>query len=179
MFFQKIPLVPISNPFYGLSIICMNIWVYITLLFLFFALLFLFDLTKIKTLTDIKIFNKNVFLSVTTVILFLSMSGIPPLAGFGGKFLILNFLFFLKKFFLIFLFSILNFFSIYFYIQNIRFIISKTFLNCFLVGGFYYFLNLSLVGVLVFLNFFNFFGILYFEDFLYIFISIFLYKNLF
>ena len=106
------------------------------------------------------------------------MSGIPPLAGFIGKFLLFNFLFLVQKYIYIIIFSLLNFFSIYFYIQNLRFLISKTQPNFFIVGGFYVFFNKNLLNILVFLNILNFFGILYFEDFLYFFLNVCFYKNL-
>lgn len=106
------------------------------------------------------------------------MAGIPPLAGFVGKFLLFNFLFFMQKYFIIFLFSFLNFFSIYFYIQNLRFIISKTQPNYFLIGGFYVYFNKNLINLIVLLNLFNFFSILYFEDMLYFVLNVFYYKVL-
>ena len=116
-------------------------------------------------------------MSLTTVLIFLSMSGIPPLLGFVGKFLIFNFLFFTQKYIYIIIFSVLNFFSIYFYIQNLRFMISKTQVNFFLVGGFYAYFSKNLINILVFLNILNFFSIIYFEDVFYFFINLLLYKN--
>ena len=56
---------------------------------------------------------------MSVVLTILSMSGLPPLMGFVGKFLIFNFLFLSQKYIYILVFSLLNFFSIYFYIQNI------------------------------------------------------------
>ena len=69
------------------------------------------------------------------------MAGIPPLMGFVGKFLLFNFLFLSQKYIYIIVFSSLNFFSIYFYIQNLRFLVSKTQSMYFLVAGFYVFFN--------------------------------------
>jgi len=106
------------------------------------------------------------------------MSGIPPLAGFVGKFLLFNFLFFSQKYIYIIIFSFINFFSMYFYFQNLRFLISKTQSSFFLVAGYYVFFNKGLLNILVLLNLLNFFSILYFEDFLYIFLNIFFYKNI-
>ena len=107
------------------------------------------------------------------------MAGIPPLMGFVGKFLLFNFLFLSQKYIYVIVFSILNFFSIYFYIQNLRFLISKTQPSYFLVGGFYVFFNRGLLNILVLLNVFNFFSILYLEDILYVFLNVVLLKDLF
>lgn len=157
----------------------MNIYIYIYILYIFFSLLFLYDLKKIKTLNNLKVLNKYNFVSLTTVLIFLSMAGIPPLMGFVGKFLLFNYLFLSQKYFFIIIFSFLNFFSIYFYTQNLRFLITKTQPVYFLIGGFYVFFNKGLLNILVLLNFFNFFSILYFEDILYIFLNVVFYKNLF
>lgn len=166
-----------SNTYYGISIIYFNVFIYIFLLYLFFSLLFLYDIKKIKTLNNLKVFNRYNFTSLTVVLAILSMSGIPPLAGFVGKFLLFNFLFLTQKYIFLFGFSILNFFSIYFYVQNLRFLISKTQSNFFLVGGYYVFFNKTIINILVLLNIFNFFSAIYAEDFLYMVINIFLYKN--
>ena len=157
----------------------MNICTYIFLLYIFFTLLFLYDIKKLKTLNNLKVFNKYNFISLTSVLIFLSMSGIPPLVGFVGKFLFFNFLFLTQKYIFIIVFSLLNFFSIYFYIQNLRFLISKTQLNYFLISGFYIFFNKNLINMLVLFNIINFFGILYFEDILYFFINLCFFKNFF
>ena len=151
---------------------------YVFLLYSFFSLIFLYDFKQIKTLNNLKIFYKQNFISVTAVLIFLSMSGIPPLAGFVGKFLLFNFLFLTQKYLYITIFSLLNFFFIYFYIQNLRFLISKTQHNFFLVAGFYVFFNKFILNILVLINLLNFFGILYFEEILYIFLNISLYKNI-
>jgi NADH-quinone oxidoreductase subunit N len=176
LFFQNTLHFFLNNSHYGISIIYFNILIYISLLYLFFSLLFLFDVKKIKTLNNLKVFNRINFISVTTVLVFLSMSGIPPLAGFVGKFLLFNFLFFMQKYLIIILFSFLNFFSIYFYLQNLRFLISKTQTNNFLMSGFYVFFNKGLLNLIVFLNLFNFLCIFYFEDVLHFFLNIFFFK---
>ncbi len=157
----------------------MNIYIYVYILYIFFSLLFLYDLKKIKTLNNLKVLNRYNFVSLTTVLIFLSMAGIPPLMGFVGKFLLFNFLFLSQKYIYVVVFSVLNFFSIYFYIQNLRFLISKSQPIYFLVGGFYVFFNKGLLNILVLLNVFNFFSILYFEDLLYLFLNVVFFKNLF
>lgn len=140
--------------------------------------MFLYDVKKIKTLNNLKVFNRVNFISITVVLSLLSMAGIPPLAGFVGKFLLFNFLFFMQKYFIILLFSFLNFFSIYFYIQNLRFLIAKTQPNFFLIRGFYVFFNKNLINLIVLLNLLNFFSIFYFEDFLYFVLNLFFLKSI-
>jgi len=178
LFFQNSSLLFLNNPFYGLAIIYMNIYIYIYTLYLFFSVLFLYDVKKLKTLNSLKVLNRYNFISISVVLIFLSMSGIPPLAGFVGKFLLFNFLFFSQKYVFILVFSFLNFFSIYFYIQNLRFIISKTQTNLFLISGFFIFFNKNIINIIVLLNFLNFFSILYMEDMLYIFLNVIFFKNL-
>ena len=164
---------------YGMSIIYMNVYIYIYILYIFFSLLFLYDLKKIKTLNNLKVLNRYNFVALTTVLIFLSMAGIPPLMGFVGKFLLFNFLFLSQKYIFLIVFSILNFFSIYFYIQNLRFLITKTQPTYYLISGFYVFFNKGLLNILVLLNVFNFFSIIYFEDLLYFFLNVVVCKNIF
>jgi NADH:ubiquinone oxidoreductase subunit 2 (subunit N) len=105
------------------------------------------------------------------------MSGTPPLAGFIGKFLLFNLLILLQKYTIILAFSFINIFSIYFYIQNLRFMVSKTQNNSFLISGFYAFFNKKLLNLIVFLNSLNIFSILYFEDLLYLSLNTVFLKN--
>jgi NADH:ubiquinone oxidoreductase subunit 2 (subunit N) len=99
------------------------------------------------------------------------MAGIPPMLGFVGKFLL--FLFFLLKqnFYIAFLFTFINFFIMYFYIQNIRFLVTKNSSYYFLLKNFFSIIDFSLIIFLIFLNFFNFFGIFFFNDFLLFFLN--------
>ena len=97
-----------------------------TLSFLFWVILSIISL-RFKTLYAFNNFSfssYNIFL--TTVILF-SVSGVPPFAGFFTKLLVfvLNVA---NSFFLFYtLFFVIVFISLYFYIQNIRFLHSTNF----------------------------------------------------
>ena len=164
---------------YGLSIILLNIITYVSLLFYMFSLIFVFDLRYFRTLNELKGFGNLQFFLLTCILTLLSMAGIPPLSGFVSKFLMFIFLFLKKNLFFIFFFSIINFFTIYFYIQNFRFLISKSNNFFFFFKKNYVYINFNLVYILVILNFFNFFGIIFIEDLLIFLDNICLYSNIF
>jgi NADH-quinone oxidoreductase subunit N len=127
-------------------------------------LFFLYDTKYIKTLNEFK--NLNITSSTTNIVVLslLSMAGMPPLLGFFGKFLII--LFFLKKaqFFLFIVFIFINLFVIYFYILNIRFLISKSTKHFFFIKGFNVYFNFPIVALFLFLFLLNFFGIFFLND---------------
>ena len=110
---------------------------------------------------------------ITTFVIltFLSFAGIPPLAGFLSKFLIFIHIFFKSNIIIFLFFLFVNLFVIYFYIQNLRFIISKQISNIFIYKNFFVYLNKSTLFSTNFLNFLNLTGIFYFEE-------LFLYFNL-
>ena len=97
-----------------------------TLAFLFWVMLAVLTL-KLKTLYAFNNFSFSSYnLFLITVILF-SVSGVPPFAGFFTKLLvfILNIA---NSFFLFYtLFFVIVFLSLYFYIQNIRFLHSTNY----------------------------------------------------
>ena len=110
---------------------------------------------------------------ITTFVIlrFLSFAGIPPLAGFLSKFLIFIHIFFKSNIVIFLFFLFMNLFVMYFYIQNLRFIISKQISNIFIFKNFLVFLNKFSLFSINLLNFFNITIIFYFEEF-------FLYFNL-
>lgn len=151
---------------YGYSLIIFNVIVYVLLLFLVFSILFLFDLKFFRVLSEIKGFGGVQFLSLSFIFTILSLAGIPPMAGFVGKFLIFFFIFLKQHFFFLIFLSCINFFIIYFYIQNLRFLISKNQYNYFITKKFQIYLDFNLIYIIVILNFFNVFGIFFTHDFL-------------
>jgi len=165
--------------YYSIVIIYINIFIYLFLFCFFFNILFLFDQKNFKALSDLKIFSKLDFLTLTIISILLSMSGIPPFIGFIGKLLVFIFFFQQHKYIYVILFSILSFFTIYFYIQNLRFLIGKTTTSYLPKKGFFNFLNPLLINSIVFLSFINLFGIFYMEDILYFFIQLVLFKSFF
>jgi len=149
---------------FGLGLVFFNAGVYVYLLYTFFCILLLFNVAEFKTLNSLKNFGKLNVATITIIMVLLSVAGIPPLAGFVGKFLLLNFLFFKQFFYFAFIFSFVNFFTLYFYLQCLRFLIAKDQSNVFVLINMRAFLNTVTVTVVVLLNLFNFFGILFFVD---------------
>jgi len=164
---------------FGLCLVFFNSWIYVYLLYTFFCILFLFDIKKMKTLNSLKNFGKLNIVTITIVMVLLSIAGIPPLAGFVSKFLLLNFLLFRQFFYFIILFSVVNFFALYFYLQCLRFLISKNQTNVFILKNKRVYLNTTIITILVLLNLFNFFGILFLGDVLYWFFVLILQKHIF
>jgi NADH-quinone oxidoreductase subunit N len=150
---------------YSISLLLFNIIIYIFMLTNIFLLLFLFDLKYIKTLNELKFIGNTSFLTVYLVLLFLSFAGTPPLLGFVGKFLIFIFILYKQNLFIFLIFLFLNFFSMYFYLQNLRFIVSKKISNKIIYKNNFIYYNSSVIFFFNIFNFFNITSIFYFEDF--------------
>ncbi len=151
---------------YGFSLLLINIIIYLLLLLILFGVFFLFDLNKIRTLNEFKNFSLYNFIYITLFFTLLSLAGMPPLLGFIGKFLLIIFLLFKNQYFLFFLFSFINLFMIYFYIQNLRFMVKKTKSNQVNFVNFKAHLEINNIFFLVFFSFLNIFSIFFFSDFL-------------
>lgn len=82
-------------------------------------------LTNVKTLYSFKDFKLNFFLLSTFLIVLLSIAGVPPFIGFFSKLLILLNLINSNFFLFYFFFFSLLFFGLYFYIQNIKYLMSN------------------------------------------------------
>ncbi len=155
-----------------MGLLFLNVSIYVILLICVFGIIFLFDMRFFKTLNDLKNFWSFFFISIIIVLNLLSMAGIPPMLGFVGKFLMFLFFILKQNFFLAFLFSLTNFFIMYFYIQNIRFLISRSSSIFFLVKNSCVFFDFSIVYFLILVNFVNFFGIFFFNDFVLFFTTV-------
>lgn len=151
---------------FGISVLMLNIIIYVFLLFSMFVFFFLFDLTKFRSLGDFKKFGFLPYISFSLLLILLSLAGMPPLLGFISKFFIFLLLLLKNQFLFFFFFSILSLFGIYFYFQNVRFVVVKEIRNAYLIRNFYFFLDFKIIFVTVILNFLNIFGIFFVEDFL-------------
>lgn len=151
---------------YGLSLIIFNILVYIYLsIGIFFILLILSD-KSYSMLNKFKNLNESYTLLIGLLLLLLSLAGIPPLFGFVGKFLLYIQLLAYKSFYMFILFLIFNVFILYFYIQNIRFMVSKTPNKIRISKYTMHFQYDFSLAIILCIFFFNIFGIFFFENFL-------------
>ena len=117
---------------YGFSLLLLNIIIYLVILVMIFGIFFMFNVLNIKTLNQFKEISVFNFIYIIMFFNLLSLAGMPPLLGFIGKFLFIIFLLLKNQFFFFFLFSVVNLFMLYFYIQNLRFLVKKTKSNNFL-----------------------------------------------
>jgi len=151
---------------YGFSLLLLNIFTYLLLLFLIFSIFFIFDLNKFKTLNQFKNFSLFNFIYILIIFSLLSLAGMPPLLGFIGKFLFIIFLLFKNQFILFSLFSFTNIFMLYFYIQNLRFLIKKAKSDSVIYINNSFNLEIHNLMPLVFSSFLNVFSIFFFSDFM-------------
>lgn len=151
---------------YGFSILLINIINYLTVFLIILTIILTSNISKFKSLNQFKEFNSFSFILYSIILGLLSMAGIPPLLGFTGKFLIILYLNFRSDYLIILLTLIINMFSMYFYIQNLRFLVKKSKSKIFNYSGYYLNVNYSLFVVIILLNFFNVFGILFVSDLL-------------
>ncbi len=98
------------------------VFIYNLALIVLFTTLFQLSLTNFKTLFSFTNFKGTHVTTKLLTISLLSMAGIPPFVGFFSKLFILILLLNSNFFLLSFVFFILLLTSLYFYIQNIRFL---------------------------------------------------------
>lgn len=149
---------------YSIVLVLLNIALYVLVLLNILLVFFLFDLRFFKTLNELRGFFNINFVSTSLVLCFLTLAGMPPLLGFLGKLLIFVFFFFKNNLIVFFLFFLLNAFSIYFYILNLRFMVSKQYSTFYILKKNQPYLNFTFVFCIVVLNFINIFGIFFFND---------------
>jgi NADH:ubiquinone oxidoreductase subunit 2 (subunit N) len=135
-----------SNVSYNESLfatLAINIFVYIFTLFLLFLLFNIVPSIRLKYSNLFSTLAVLPSLKFFFIIGFLSLCGIPPLAGFFAKLYILVNLFNGSSYFLIFLIFFFNLFAMFFYLQNTRFLINDSKLKVFKLANFNYTLALS------------------------------------
>lgn len=122
-------MVTVNNFFETISYIYAYLFIYNFSLVFFFWSFFNFTLNHYKTIYFLNNLKFNTFLNTVFVICLFSMAGVPPFLGFFTKLFILLLLSSTNFFIFYIFFFILLFFGLYFYIQNIRFLLSSKYSN--------------------------------------------------
>jgi NADH-quinone oxidoreductase subunit N len=146
------------------------ILVYIFLVFTFFLLLNTFDIRYIRNLSDLKKFGILFPFNLLFLVTILSFAGIPPLFGFSIKLILFLLIINSTAVFYLITLAVFNFFTLYFYIQNVRYVINNSSNNYYVyVNNFVLLSDLSMFFSMFFCLL-NLTGILYLSD-LFIFVT--------
>jgi NADH:ubiquinone oxidoreductase subunit 2 (subunit N) len=151
---------------YTISVLIINVLVYLCLTALIFGLIFIFDQKYFKTLNELQGLNSSSFILMSFIFGLLSLAGMPPLIGFLSKFLLVITVLKNYHFFLLFIFTFINLFMIYFYIQNMRLLQRPSIKNLIRVKNYFALVDLKLLYLLIIFNSINWFGILVLSDIL-------------
>jgi NADH:ubiquinone oxidoreductase subunit 2 (subunit N) len=117
-----------GNMFLQLTIIYFNILIYFITMSIFFYFYLLLRMPKriketyyIEDLRELSFLKRtNFILLIVFSLIFFSLAGIPPLSGFFSKFLIFDFLYLNKYYFLLIFLLISSIFALFYYIRIVR-----------------------------------------------------------
>jgi NADH-quinone oxidoreductase subunit N len=153
-----------TESIYVFSILILIIYIFLVLTFL--ILLNTFDVRFIKNLNDLKKFGTLFPFNLFFIVIILSFAGVPPLFGFSIKLILFLFVINGTAIFYIILLTLFNFFTLYFYVQNVRYVINNSKNNYYVYSN--YFAHISDISIFLLLIAFgvNILGILYLTDFL-------------
>lgn len=144
---------------YTFSVLMVNILVYLLITTLIFGLVFFFDQKYFKTLNELQGLTSNTFITMSFIFGLLSLAGMPPLTGFLSKLLLILSILNNYNFFFLTVFTFINFFMIYFYIQNMRLLQRRSLINLIRIKTYFSIFDFKLIYFLVILNVINWFGI--------------------
>ena len=135
-------------------------------MFTFFLLLNTYDIRFIKNLSDFKKFGVTFPFNLIFLITILSFAGIPPLFGFSIKLILFLLLVNGSALIFIAILSLFNFFTLYFYIQNVRYVINDSKSNFYLYINNFVYISDTIVYTLLMSLLLNLSGVLYLSDIL-------------
>lgn len=147
------------------------IMIYIFLVFTFFVLLNTFDAKYIKNLSDLKKMGVVFPFNLLFLILILSFAGVPPLFGFSVKLILFMLIINGTAVFYIFVLAIFNFFTLYFYVQNVRYVINNSSNNFYVYMNHVVHISETTMFLLLSALLLNMGGILYLSDILIFFMN--------
>lgn len=138
--------------------------IYIFLIFTFFLLLNTFDVRYIKTLSDLKKFGVIFPFNLLFLVTILSFAGIPPLFGFSIKLVLFLLIINSTALFYVLILAVFNFFTLYFYIQNVRYVVNNSPNNYYVYVNNFVLLSDTTMFFSMLFGLINITGILYLGD---------------
>lgn len=130
---------------------------------------------KSKSLSSLKIYSNYSYIYISLIFFFLSLAGIPPLLNFSGKLMLLSYITIKFKAAYVVAITLLNLFSMYFYIQNLRFCVSKPTKTFFNYKTYYTYINTNFILNLNLINYINVLNLFYINVILNFFYQIIIY----
>jgi NADH:ubiquinone oxidoreductase subunit 2 (subunit N) len=111
------------------------------------------DSKNLVSMTNLRLPGNFLFFKSLIIIILLTLAGTPPFIIFTGKFYILSKVLQLGEISLSFFIISLNLVIMYFYIQNLRLMVSKKTKLIFLIKNFFVFIPKMLINALFMFNF--------------------------
>lgn len=145
------------------------LFIYVFLVFTFFLLLNTYDIRFIKNLSDLKKFGLTFPFNLMFLITIMSFAGIPPLFGFSIKLILFLLLINGASLFFVGLLALFNFFTLYFYIQNVRYVVNNSKNTFYIYTNNFVYISDCVMFFLLASLLVNLSGILYLSDILIIF----------
>jgi len=92
----------------------------------FFGLIFSLNNYKLKNMSQLKFFNVSSTHHALSILILFTLSGLPPLISFVGKFFLFQYYLVFSNIIFYCLFFLFNCFVVYFYISNLRLIVVES-----------------------------------------------------
>ncbi len=140
--------------------------IYIFLVFTFFLLLNNYDIRFIKNLSDLKKLGTTFPFNLLFLVTIMSFAGIPPLFGFSIKLILFLLLINGSAIIFVCILALFNFFTLYFYIQNVRYVINNSKNNYYIYNSYFVYLSDTSMYILLWSLLINIIGVLYMSDIL-------------
>lgn len=135
-------------------------------MFTFFLLLNNYDMRFIKNLSDFKKVGVTFPFNLIFLVTILSFAGIPPLFGFSIKLILFLLLINGASLIFVMILAVFNTFTLYFYIQNVRYVINSSKSNFYIYTNNFVYISDIVMYILLMSLLLNISGILCLADIL-------------
>lgn len=146
--------------------IFLNVLIYCLTLIVFFTLISMTSAVLLKSTDNFKNLSQTIFIYSVLIFIFLTLAGMPPFLSFFSKFFLFILIFKNIQYISICFFFLFNCFTIYFYVQHLKFLTFKKKQTDFLIYFFYKTYSINSLFWIILIIFLLIFGGLFFFDFL-------------